>query len=100
VSGVSFMRGKKSMGRMVGFLVTSVIEFIPILDALPTLSIDTWYNIVSSRAEDRQLFKEQQEQARAQAQAEVAQDEVIAREYYRRQAANDNEEAEEYRKAA
>lgn len=97
-SGVSFMRGKKSFGRLGGFLVTAVIELIPILDALPTLSLDTWYNIVSSRSEDRLAFKEQQEQYAQEMASQVSQDEELVRAYYL-QAANDNE-AEEYREAA
>lgn len=60
--GVSPMRGKRSLGRFMGFFVTAVIELIPMLDALPALSLNTWYNIVSSRAEDRESFKRQQEQ--------------------------------------
>lgn len=80
-SGVSFMRGKKSTGRLVWFLVTTVIELIPILDALPTLSLDTWYNIVSSRSEDRLLFKQQQEQYARSVAAQAAKEERIARYY-------------------
>lgn len=91
-SGVSFLRGKKSTSRLIGFLVTAVIELIPIVDALPTLTLDTWYNIVSSRSEDRLLFKQQQEQYAKQMAAQAAQQEAAAR-YYAQQAASGQIEA-------
>lgn len=99
VCGVHFMRGKRSLGRILGFLLTTMIEMVPFLDGLPTLTADTFYNIHSARKEDRELHKEKQEQAAAMAAAEAAQQEQLARAYYL-SAANDNEEDEEYREAA
>lgn len=91
-SRVSFLRGKKSTGRLIWFLVTAVIELIPILDALPTLSLDTWYNIISSRSEDRLLFKQQQEQYAKHSAAQAVQEEALAR-YYAQQAPDGGLEA-------
>lgn len=85
-NGVSFLRGKKSTGRFIWFFVTAVIELIPVLDALPTLSFDTWYNIISSRSEDRLAFKQQQEQYAKEMAAQAAQEEQLAR-YYAQEAA-------------
>lgn len=91
-SRVSFLRGKKSTGRLIWFLVTTVIKLIPVLNGLPALSPDTWYNIVSSRSEDRLLFKQQQEQYAKHRAAQAAQEEALAR-YYAQQAPDDGLEA-------
>lgn len=98
ICGVHFTRGKGSFGRLMGFFVTTAIEMVPIVDALPTLTFDTLYNIHSARKADRQLFKEQQEQKQAKLVLQRAQEEQVAR-YYAQQA-NDNQEPEEYQQAA
>jgi len=100
IRGVHFLKGKGSTGRIVGLIVTSVIEMIPFLDALPTLTFDTWYNIHSSRKADREEYKEKQEQLAAETAAQAAQEEQQVRAYLHYQAANDNEVEEEYQEAA
>ena len=102
--GVKFIRGKGAGGRMAGLVVTSVIELIPIVDALPTITLFTLYTIHSSRKEDREAFKLKQEQQGKAAAEQQSQDQALQQAYYvqqmRLRAANDRAQEEEGREAA
>ena len=54
-SGVNFLFGTGMMRKLIRFVVTFLIEFFPLLNLLPTLTIWTWLTIRESRAEDRKL---------------------------------------------
>lgn len=106
ICGVPFMKGKRSFGRLGAWLITTVIELVPLLDALPTLTLGVIFTIYSSRKEDREAF----EIAHAEWEAAMQQEEqrnfqIAARDYEMRAreasaiAANDNDE-DEYQEAA
>jgi len=59
ISGVGFMSGKKATSKFLNVIGTTVIELIPIVDALPTLTIGTILLIRASRAEDRETVNRQ-----------------------------------------
>lgn len=65
ICGVSFMDGKKGVQKFLTILSTSVVELIPLLDALPTLTIGTIILIRTARAED--VAKARAEQQKNQA---------------------------------
>ena len=84
--GVHFLKGKLSLGRILFFLVTLIIELVPILDALPLLTADTIYNIYSSRKEDRLAFTEKQAQLAARRSEEAKQQQRALNEWARYEA--------------
>lgn len=104
IKRVGFFRGKKALGRVLGLVFTSIIELVPLLDALPTLTADTIYNIYSARSEDRMLFKEAQDrwvaQMRRERQEEEAYAEAIVDAHIAQALDQAEEEDLEYREAA
>ena len=56
--GLRVIRGKKNVQRILSLLGETVIEGVPILNALPTLTIGTWYQIHTFRAEDKEKYLE------------------------------------------
>lgn len=69
--GVRYFGGKRSLQKAVTMFVMTVVELVPVLNAIPTLTIGTIAIIRASRAEDREEFKERQEQAHAAEAARV-----------------------------
>lgn len=58
IRGVNFFKGKKSFARIMSFLGETAIEAVPFLDALPTLTAGTLYQIYNTRAEDKLEYEE------------------------------------------
>jgi hypothetical protein len=58
---VPYTGGKKALSKFLTFFGMSVIEFVPFLDDLPTLTIGTAMMIRASWAEDRATFAANQE---------------------------------------
>ena len=48
--GVNFTKGNKKILSLVG---SSIVEFIPVIDVLPAITVFVVYNIVITRAEDK-----------------------------------------------
>jgi hypothetical protein len=89
ILGINYFKGKKALSKVVSVFGSLVIELIPILDALPTLTLGVIGIIVSSRKEEAE--------ARKLAQGEAAKSAAAVR----ASAANDNEgAAAQYRRAA
>lgn len=98
--GVSFIDGKKRGSKFASVIATSVIELIPVLDALPGMTIGLIALVHSSRQEDKLVYEEQQRATAARAleeQQQTIQRVQAQQRFYatraRQQAANDNEEA-------
>lgn len=69
IVGVPFIRGKRALGRLFGWLFTTIIELVPILDAIPTLTFGVVLSVHSSRKAD----KEEYEKAHAEWEANMRQ---------------------------
>jgi len=63
INGVQFTSGKRALSKFLTAFGTTIIELVPIIDALPTLTIGTIFIIHASRKEDREKTKEAQERA-------------------------------------
>ena len=63
INGVQFTSGKRAVSKFLTVFGTTIIELIPIVDALPTLTIGTIFLIHASRKEDREKFKDAQKRA-------------------------------------
>lgn len=92
---VSFFRGKRALGRVLGLIFTWIIELVPIVDALPTLTADAIYNIHSARSEDRTMFKEAHERWVAQMKREQDEEDAYVQGLLSSYAAQGGEDAEE-----
>jgi hypothetical protein len=93
---VSFATGKKALAKILTTFMSAVIEFLPLLDALPMTTVNTVFVIIWSRAEDRDKAKEDAEKAVAAAEVEMQQAQAYAAQAARmeQQAANENAAAE------
>jgi hypothetical protein len=58
ILGINYFSGKKAAAKVGTILSTSVLEFIPILNALPTITIGVITIALVSRMEDRMSAKE------------------------------------------
>lgn len=51
--GVNYFSGRKAASKMIAALTTAVVEFIPLVSALPTITIGVLAIALISRSEDR-----------------------------------------------
>ncbi len=90
MKGVSPLSGNKATRKMTTLLVAAVIDIAPLLNALPGITLWTFFTIQASRAEDKERH----------VQETVEYNRSMRRMRRRRVAANDNDETIEYERFA
>lgn len=107
IRGVNFFKGKKAFARVMSFFGETVIELVPFVDALPTLTAATIYQIHSTRVEDKLEFQEKHAAWEAAMERQIKREVANAQAAYQARlqrtrvlAANDNDSEEEYSEAA
>lgn len=61
ILGVNYIQGRKAAAKLGTLIATWVVEFMPLLNALPSMTVGVLLIALISRAEDRATFKEEQE---------------------------------------
>jgi hypothetical protein len=64
--GVSYFSGSKSGSKITNMVATSVVELVPLLDALPGITIGVWNIISATRQEDKEKIAQFQAQIATQ----------------------------------